>query len=871
MLNPKITEAIESQFTKERFLFWYDTDQEYLSCINDSVILNVKLLMVDEIPALAIKLEIAQSNSQQKFLFYSSKEQPDLKNDWLLSYRLKGKTFSADQTQILMDELGLSTHTLRPHLKVRNKFLASKERIERLKRWTNAQDSTPYDLDLKILSSITRAEQADPFSIFNRVLSSLVQDDEVVSEANSRIWAEIKQYQMDGVFWEIAKRTFGYQSEKASLKNLMMCLLVTDVTCSLNQPSLIPQQLSHFVLTDSAMQANARVFVSRWRSDVTLMSAYIHLSEALAEEMHIAKLLGEMSLDDLMPLHTFGVVEKLILTSLKHKLLSGSYLDNVDALIQARRDGFWANQRVTKDFELTMAYAACYDAIEAAYSFFRLKEQHSSGFSFATAKEALEAYKSSIFRFDQTYRHFNYAASLVEHLGWGLLQDLVLHVENAYSGWFIPQFSSAWDKVVDCKAGLLKNWHLDGWTNQYDFYQKHVQTLLSGGVKRVFVLISDAFRYEAAEELMRRLNTRNKYQASIEGILGVLPSYTSLGMAALLPHQTLRYKRGQTLSVLSDGLPTAGLEQRATVLANYQGTAIKHEDLLSLGKEKGREFVKSHQVIYIYHDRVDATGDKQNTETKTFEAVEQSIDELAKVISFVFGNLGASTLLMTADHGFMYQESALESADKSNLIDKPDSAYLTKKRYLIGDNLGETSQAWCGNTHITAGTEAGEGSLDFWVPKGANRFHFTGGARFVHGSAMPQEIVVPLLTVKQLDSEKNKTKYVDIALLGNVTKIVNNVQRFELIQTEVVSDYVLPRTVRVAVLDGKSIISDETVITLDKSGKLLDERKLTVILTLKSGNYDRFKEYYLSIKDVESGVVVLRQPIKIDLAFSNDF
>lgn len=301
MLNPKIVEAIESQFTKERFLFWHDTDQEYVACVGDLFIPKAKLLLVDDLPALAIKLEIARADSQQKFLFFSIKEQPEPKHDWLLSYRLKGKTFSADQTQILMDELGLSTHTLRPHLKVRNKFLSAKDRIERLKRWTNAQDSTPYDLDLKILTVLTRAEQAEPFSIFNRVLSDLMQDDVLMPEASSRIWGEIKQYQMYEVFWELAKKTFGYQAEKPCLKNLMMCLLVTDMTCSLNQPSLIPQQLSHFVLNDAVPQANARVFVSRWRSDVTLMSAYIQLSQTLSEEMQMAKLLGEMSLDDLIP------------------------------------------------------------------------------------------------------------------------------------------------------------------------------------------------------------------------------------------------------------------------------------------------------------------------------------------------------------------------------------------------------------------------------------------------------------------------------------------------------------------------------------------------------------------------------------------
>lgn len=871
MLNPKITEAIQSQLTKERFLFWYDTDKEYVACVKELTIVNTKILMVDEVPALAIKLEIAESEQHQKFLFYTTKQQPEAKSDWLLSYRLKGKTFSADQTQILMDELGLSAHVLRPHLKLRSKFLAAKDRVERLKRWTNASDATPNAIDLKILTVIARSDQAEPFSIFNRVLSDLVQDEKLVPDASSRIWNDIKQYQLEEVFWDLAKSNFGYQAEHPSLKNLMMCLLITDMAFSLKDASLLPQQLQHFALNDTVKKANAKVFISRWRSDVTLMPAYIVMTQALAEEMHIDKLIHHLPDEALLSVHTFSDVEKTILSALKQKIIKGGFAPDLNDMIKSRRDGFWANTKITKDVELTHAYAACYDAIEAANAFNHLKEQFSSGFSFSNAKEGLESYQSTLFRFDQTYRHFHFAASKVEHLGWGLLRDLVEHVENAYSGWFIPQLSSAWDKVIDGKQGLINDWQVEGWTNQYRFFERYVNSVLSAGLKRVYVLISDAFRFEAAEELMQQLNARNKFQANIEGMLGVLPSYTSLGMAALLPHQSLKYKRGQTLSVLADDLPTSGLEQRSAVLSQYQGVAIKHEELLALGKEDARDFIKPYQVVYIYHDRVDAIGDKQSTETKTFEAVAQSIDELAKVIGFVFNNLGASTVYLTADHGFMYQESALESADKSNLIDKPANAYVTKKRYLIGDKLGETAQAWYGNTEKTAGTAAGEASLDFWVPKGASRFHFTGGARFVHGSAMPQEIVVPVLTIKQLESEKGKTKLVEMAILGTVTKFVTNMQKFEIIQTEPVSEYVLARTVKICMLDGQNLISDEHIMTIDNASSSLDDRKVSLIITLKAGEYDRFKDYHFSIRDIESGVELVRHPMRIDLAFSNDF
>jgi len=173
------------------------------------------------------------------------------------------------------------------------------------------------------------------------------------------------------------------------------------------------------------------------------------------------------------------------------------------------------------------------------------------------------------------------------------------------------------------------------------------------------------------------------------------------------------------------------------------------------------------------------------------------------LVGLLIGSLNASTVLITADHGFVYQESALDHADRSTLDIKAANPIIAKKRYVIGHTLGQTDKAWCGNTAVTAGMAPAD-SLDFWVPKGATRFHFVGGARFVHGSAMPQEVVVPLITIKTSDSDKAKTSQVDIAPLIMSTKVVNNLPRFEFIQTEPVSAKVLPRTVVLSLRDGES-------------------------------------------------------------------
>jgi hypothetical protein len=93
--------------------------------------------------------------------------------------------------------------------------------------------------------------------------------------------------------------------------------------------------------------------------------------------------------------------------------------------------------------------------------------------------------------------------------------------------------------------------------------------------------------------------------------------------------------------------------------------------------------------------------------------------------------------------------------------------------------------------------------------KGAARFHFAGGARFVHGSAMPQEIVIPVITLREIENESAKTRAVEFSLLGSSNKVVTNKQRFEFIQNEPVSERVLARSVLVSLRDGETLISDE--------------------------------------------------------------
>lgn len=869
--QPAFLAALDRLFNEgATVVFWNDPEGEFSSQVDDLALDGVKIARLDVAPALQVKIWI-EREAGARWLIYAPSAEPEPEKDWLLDARLRGKPFSADTASMQLDELGLGSASLRDHLKLRAKFLRAKDRFDRLKRWAQSQD-TADDLDRKMIAAVARAETADSAGVFLKVFSGLLAEGAELG-SSTKLLDEIASFGLDDSFWMMAEREFGYLEpafDAPSLRGLLYRILATDFCNSARQA---PAPLAHFIIPDRAKAAHASVFASRWRSDMANYASYDKVSGMVADELHIMDILGPMGAEALADAMTFEAIEKRVIGDLKARIISagGANMDTIRALIARRRDGHWANPMLAVANESTRALSASYEALEAAASFFELQAKHGKGFSFSDAKGAFDAYSSEIYKFDQLYRWFMRAAESVEPMGWSLLHELRDRMEDAYSGWFIGQFASAWGSVIEGGSGLLETWKLSGVVNQYDFFEQRVVPAFDGGAKRVFVVISDAFRFEAAEELTRELNSKNRVKAKLEAMLGVLPSYTALGMASLLPHAQLSYKPNASLDVLADGLPTATMELRSAILARQGGVAIGRDELMEKGKEKGREFVKPHRLVYVYHDRIDAIGDKRGTETKTFEATSQAIKEISELVGFIVNNLNGSTVLVTADHGFLYQESALEEADRTILPEDPPGVIKPKKRYVLGRGMGSTSKAWCGNTELTAKTEPGSGSVDFWVPKGAGRFHFVGGARFVHGSAMPQEIAVPVIVVKESDSEKAKTKVVEISLLGSSNKVVTNKQRFEFIQNEAVSERVRPATLLFTIRDGDKPISDEQTVTFDSSSPMLDERKRSTMLTIQSGTYDRTKDYFLVARDAATKAEAWRSTLRVDLAFSNDF
>lgn len=873
----QIESALRKKFDQHRIVFWNDPEREFFDLVSAPPLFflqGVSILRLDQLSALEAKLRIERQDPTKKYLLYCPCEEPDYETDWLLDIRLYADNFRADRASIILSELGLDNHSLRQHLHDRRKFFDAKDRVKKLQAMVTPHD-TAADLDLKMLAVLTKADQPELFTVVRTLLHAFVEDNDngIDLAKPPAVWEQISKYDLEPSFWNMVKDAFGYTEESPTLRNFVIRLLVSDLHHHLREQ--FPQPLAHLSLPP-ATRPNVVVCLAQWRDSTSKSASYDLLSNAVAKITSIEDYLSANDIDVLLEVMTFLAVEKVIIRGLKERVKSTAETVNpneIRRITTRRQAGHWASLTVAGDPSVPReALHGVYDALVAAAEFFDLRNRHKGGFDFETAQAMYRAYEGELHRFDQLYRHFCENADAADAQHWDVLKGLRDDVEAVYANWFLPTLALAWGKFVSPPTGegLLAKWRIEGVKSQQNFYEQLVKPLVTGGeYKRVFVVISDAMRYEVGAELVRELNGKYRFEADLASMLSVLPSYTALGMASLLPRKSLAYRPSG--EVLVDGKVTQSLDQRGECLAAVGGMAVKADDLMVLKREEGRERVKSFKVVYVYHDTIDATGDKQASEKETFHAARRAINEVAALVGHLVNNLNAHLVYVTADHGFLFTETAPGETGKSAIQHEPSGTVLAKRRYLLGQKLPEDGSVWHGSTEVTAGADGG---MEFWLPRGVNRFHFVGGSRYAHGGAMPQEVVVPLITVKHIRgkaAEQTQTKQVAVHVLGAKHKVTTSRHRFELIQMEPVSERVTPVTLRIAIYEGTEAVTEVVSVTFDSASGNMDERKKWVSLTLKERQYDKKTPYRLVLREADTDLERQSVEVTIDRAFSDDF
>ena len=392
----------------------------------------------------------------------------------------------------------------------------------------------------------------------------------------------------------------------------------------------------------------------------------------------------------------------------------------------------------------------------------------------------LKKYTEETFAIDRRYRYFYfYFDKLLNTVDFENLRDLV---ENIYTNEYLNKITANWSKELasaDFETGISK---------QHSFYSKYIKT----SADRVVVIVSDALRYEVAHTLFEKMKADEKCKVSIEAMQGVLPSYTPLGMASLLPHEQIEYN--DKFEILVDKNLCASTEQREAILKKYNQNSccVRFDELKTMKQAELRAVFTGKQVIYVYHNQVDARGDDAKTENEVFTACEEAINEIYDFIKRVASQANTYHFMVTSDHGFIYKRDKIEASDKISSI-KANGTSIGQ-RYL----LAEEAIDQVGTEKVSIGKILNNNDQRFIsFPIASDIFKVAGsGQNYVHGGCSPQEMIVPVIDVK-VDKNRVETTTAKISLVSLSNKITNLITSFDFVQTEPVSSMVKETVYRI--------------------------------------------------------------------------
>lgn len=809
-MRDKLEHALKSRFdNKERqIVFWYDANDEFAEDFGAIDLPDVEKIELRS-NEFQVKHRMLREEPTRHFLVYARGPQPEDADNWLLDVLLSHEVFRTDKVQMWLGELGLPT-PFAGLLEEHAAFFRSNARYDQLKRTIKPEDGQT-EIRVKMLAA-SLGVHADLEKVLEALLGELSKSDDGLETKLGLL----DRCGLTPFLWTQIQERFGYKVADPSIADFALELFRSSYSMDLGETS--------------ALNTDAQVFFKRWKDSRTSGDAFEKLSNEFADALDIRKDLERRDFRTLAELDQFEAIDRMLIGALVHEVAQQTVSDSdVERWIRLRRNTHWFSQ-----------YAPIYQAVQAASRLF--SELSRLSLDIASFDEGVKLYASQWCKIDQLYRLFVFNADQAKGAT-SLLAELSAQVENRYTNQFLLTINDNWQVHVDA----LSNWSTGAVAMQTDFYRSKVRELRQAKQK-VCVIISDAMRFEIGNELQRRVRALDKFDADLEPGLSVLPSYTQLGMAALLPHDTLEITDDS--NVLVDGLPAAGLSNRKKILDRGSGqdrtTALKFEQLIGLVKDDARALIRDHDIVYVYHDRIDAIGDKPATERQVFEAVEKTFEDLLAAVRKLM-SANASRVLITADHGFLFQAQKIEESDFASKGVTGNDPTFFNRRFALGRGLDSNPST----STFTTEALGLKGDLEIQIPKSINRLRRKGsGSRFVHGGASLQEVVIPILSVSKSRGSDIELVEVDI-LSSSGQQITTNQLGVKLYQREPVDEKVQARVLKLGLYasDG-TLLSDEQTIEFDVASADPRDREFSVRLLLSKSS-DEFNNQQVHLRLLE--------------------
>lgn len=828
---------------KRNIIFWYNGDGKFKEMIPglQEQLKDAEVVIFSGSNSFNLKYQIEVENPNKNYLVYVPSFKPAPAENYLLDMYMYSQEFEADVATIYMRELGIKNPALFETVKKYENFFGNQKRISELKKLgiTGWNEQT---FNIGALCSVVKCS----FD-FDYALIKLISD----FYAGGSLLESVEKYCDVATLNEYIQLKFGLVDALSDIEKMTTNMLLLHM--SLYLQGTIPENWSKNLPDNmnASIKNNAYIFVDRFmKSDRA--EDYKSISKIIAEKLDVFNYISGWDMDSYEDVDTFIDFDIVTISRLQKLLLEkGEEYERYMRIVKQRRKSYW-NSQLSHDY-MTIHYAC---------RFLAKMHEVNNEFNEIDPKVMFEHYVESYYKFDQYYREFvfHYDQSTLESL-----LDVYKLIDNYYTNWYLEELSNRWSNINDDYQ-----WGDVTTERQWNFYDNHIGKLK----ERVAVIVSDALRYECGEELTRRLSHKFPSKTTITPALSTMPSYTALGSVALLPHNSIDYRDDG--AVLLDDQSIVSYDSREKHLNEYRsGKVYSGKDFLdpSLSQQIRAE-VKGVEVIYIYHDRIDAVGDNVPTEMDVFNAAEKCFDDIEKIFQKL-QNMSIYNVFITSDHGFLYRREDMRQMDKTP--NKFAEAILSKRRFFLahGDSGNDLTRK-IPMDYLIHSTIPGQSDLVVEVPYGTNIFPKQGESKkYMHGGDALQEVVIPIIKIenKKKDRAKNRANQATVKLISISRKITSLITFLEFFQNEEVDDKTVPCNYEAYFVDSNNEqITNSIVINCDSKSKDMADRTYKEKFTFKNKKYSSEDQYYLVIKNYDDAYAEEeRIPFVIDILFSNKF
>lgn len=828
----QIEDRLRAMFTPDeqrKLVFWYDESAGFENEVSQLNIPGVTVYRMEPRTQFATKWMLELEHPDESFLIYASFAKPSLEENHLADMLRYSQEYSTDKATMIAQDFNLDEKTklfVQEHIN----FFAAQDRTKRFYD-LGTPAYTEETFALAMLAVLCKCPPK-PEEVVRYVLRGALDSE----NESLQVFAK---YGLVPDFWLVCLRLFGYNPAEKSLKDLVACLFATYASHTMDMDA--PDE---WVDRSLPQEGEVLTFLDSMMNYLPDQPYFERFSNTAAQELNAMQRLGQMQhtkADALLDCTVFDVAEEQISSWILDRLLE----ENTSACLKGRSIKQICEERSKTYFGSKPARQNLYNLLANACTV--LESLH---FTPADGIDALAAqYKDSAWQVDTAYRKFYLNYGKIDRTQ--EIEKLQSLVEKVYTNYFLDPLAVRWCESLSRDLTCFQT------ERQTHFYSKNV----SGTRERVVVFISDAMRYEVGQQLFEMLTMDAKCSAKLTPAVSTVPSYTQLGMAALLPHVSLELQPDSTVTIL--GKKTVGTAAREAVLQATEKNSgcIQFDQMQNMRRDELRSYFSGKTVVYVYHNQIDARGDEARTENEVFSACEEAVEELYKEIRRLTDSANIRHFIVTADHGFLYKHDPIQESDK--VINLPQ-AEIKNKRYIVSTETGNVAGAVgypLGAVLDTADPRT------VYTPLGSSIFKCAGGGQnYVHGGASVQEMLIPVLDVRAQAGHVETQKAI-VSLLPTPEVLMDRKVSLRFLQPDPVTDTTLPASYEIRIVnDNGDALSTKKTVAADKMAGCNDaERYTDVILTLRNRPYSRENNYYFLLTDKETGATLEKRLVKIDI------